>query len=177
MCVRIRGKSYFYFETLPPPLRGPPPSTEGGEGCTVALNVGRGFTPAGLREESYFVFETIAPARRLATSLYTREAWVGAHLHKLERHRNPLPETSSSSGATRPKDLARCTIIVGARCARPRSWESNFTYGKSQRLLRRSLHKCRFCPFRFAALPKLRLAKAVNMKYLYITKIVFKQFY
>ena len=26
----------------------PPPSTEGGEGCTVALNVGRGFTPADL---------------------------------------------------------------------------------------------------------------------------------
>ena len=35
--VRIRGKSYFCFETLPPPLRGPPPSTEGGKFSFVAL--------------------------------------------------------------------------------------------------------------------------------------------
>ena len=42
-------ESNFAFETLPPPLRGPPPSTEGGEGCAITLNVGRGFTPAGLR--------------------------------------------------------------------------------------------------------------------------------
>ena len=39
-------KSYFAFETLPPPLRGPPPPTEGGEGCAVTLNVGRGLAPA-----------------------------------------------------------------------------------------------------------------------------------
>ena len=58
-------KSNFAFETLPPPLRGPPPSTEGGEGCAATLIVGR-----------------LSCSRRL--------------------------------------------------------WESNFTYGKSQRLLRRS---------------------------------------
>ena len=34
-------ESNFAFETHPPPLRGPPPSTEGGEGCAVFLNVGR----------------------------------------------------------------------------------------------------------------------------------------
>ena len=39
-------ESNFAFETLPPPLRGPPPSTEGGEGCAVTLNVGRGLAPA-----------------------------------------------------------------------------------------------------------------------------------
>ena len=49
MRVRIRGKSCFAFETLPPPLRGPPPSTEGGEGCAVDLNVGQGFAPADLQ--------------------------------------------------------------------------------------------------------------------------------
>jgi len=62
---------------------------------------------------SYFVFGTIPPSKfeNFDTSLYTREARVGALLHKL----------------------------VGAHCVRPRSWESNFTYEKSQRLLRRSL--------------------------------------
>ena len=30
--------------------------------------------------------------------------------------------------------------LVGGHCVRPRSWKSNFSYGKSQRVLRRSLH-------------------------------------
>ena len=36
--------------------------------------------------------------------------------------------------------IIRAHKLVGARCARPRSCESNFAFGKSQRLLRRSLH-------------------------------------
>ena len=54
MGVRIRGKSYFCFEALPPPLRGPPPSTEGGEGCAVSLNVGRPSCSRRFAGKGYF---------------------------------------------------------------------------------------------------------------------------
>ena len=50
----MRRKSNFAFGTLPPPLRGPPPSTEGGEGCAITLNVGRGLAPAGYQIKLIF---------------------------------------------------------------------------------------------------------------------------
>ena len=134
MRVRVRGKSYFYFETLPPPLRGPPPSTEGGEGCTVALNVGRGFTPAGLWGSNFALQHLIRLASQYTLSRLRARSRSGKN-NTLCCFLRP-----SRRFATRWRRLFVCShklVGVGAYDD-PRSWERYFTYERSQRLLRRS---------------------------------------
>ena len=104
MRVRIRGKSYFAFETLPPPLRGPPPSTEGGEGCAVSLNVGR-LSCSRRLQESNFAF---GKSQRL----------LRRSLHVVQVLSVPLCYTSKTSSRWRSLRMTYSRGVRGGRLLR-----------------------------------------------------------
>ena len=126
--------SYFVFETLPPPLRGPPPSTEGGE-CWCDISPPRrmlafaALVPSSSREQR---------DRRILRGVQTRR---GHSVHP--RFLQKLVWLWSGRTEFAPTGLS-VFILLNRRGRRPRRpvfvEKSNFTYGKSQRVFRRSLH-------------------------------------
>ena len=109
--------SYFVFETLPPPLRGPPPSTEGGEGCNVALNVGR-----------------LSCSRRVVgkSNFYLKWGTPSPPAAELPPRKEPLQDDLLRVAALIDLWLLHYyktpPTLVGGHSVHPRSWESNFVF-------------------------------------------------